>query len=301
MPKLIEILEFLVLELDFREHQSEEEYLEPEWFTGLRYEPEVLKEVRHIPLLHINSMGCHQTRVQTPEEDAISLAEQGLRFHLVDVKSCNTLIRKYSTAGRINQLQLEKIALKLNLLVENQAPHTRVACMLDKLRQLAQDFLLEDWLVIGILLSKGGATAKAELLFECFSTHNAKMNMIDMKNVVLTKLCHSSLTVLGSLVSHHQSVNSNESKTMKYIEDLRSVEIICVNKVAERMASEGMEISVQTFVSTMSSFRNGAMTSATGWRQFLLEIYNTNPPKKHWTNAYSKLQVTPPSNPQEGV
>ena len=113
-------------------------------------------------------MGCAQSRVILEEENAIVNAEEALRLQFVEIRTLESTLRSHSLENRINDVQLAKANKFLDLCLSNTGSHTRITAFMNKLKQFEQDYLLEDWLTLSVLLGRGNASAKASMLFSAF-------------------------------------------------------------------------------------------------------------------------------------
>ena len=228
-------------------------------------------------------MGCSSSKTTPSEERAAIIAESGLLFQSKDASWVDSTIRKFATEQKLSHCQLEKAAKVLEVKVSNYDKHTKILEMLQKLKE-AEDYHTKDILVLGILLGKGSPSLKAELIYQAFNSENS-IHIGKLKSEVLQTLCKVSVN-LCSLVSSNQSVISNEMKNLKYIENLKGVMTMGINRLAEKMTHSGLMITQKNFVETMSSYKGGALTSSSGLRSFLYEIYTSNPRRKAWSNPY---------------
>ena len=67
-------------------------------------------------------------------------------------------------------------------------------------------------------------------------------------------------------------------KVLRYVEGLNKVKEKCVSRVVERMAAGEASVSLAAFVEGMASYMHGALLSSVGWRHYLSEVFNLQPP-----------------------
>ena len=233
-------------------------------------------------------MGCVETR-STSEETAVLEAEKGLRFHLEKSVRIDSTIRKFSSNGKINCAQLQRISEVLNIQISDNPPHTKIEDMFRKLISSEGLYEMKDLLVMGILLSEGEAGVKAGLLYQVFDEDlTNKIPISKCKDEVLARLTAHSCKILPSLVTQEQTKVSNTIKNEKYISDMEQVKSTCIESVAGRLAVNGNFVTESTFVEVFRTLNLGSLTSSSGWRRFLIETFKTSPPKKTFTNPYKK-------------
>ena len=234
-------------------------------------------------------MGCVSSRPIPSEERAVMIAEEGLFFHIHYASRIDSVVRKFSCNGKLNDSQLQRVADTLRIKTSNHGNHTKISLMFEKL-QNDGEYDMKDLLIVGILLGKGTPSQKANLIYQVFDESlSNNIPIKKLKEQVFKKLCHHSVFTLGNLVSTGQSPISNELKTNKYISELSEVETLCINKLSEEIAQLQKDIDEEVFTSYMSKCMDGALVSATGWRTYLHQIYVSNPPRKKWPNPYSSI------------
>ena len=217
-------------------------------------------------------MGCTESRSKLIEEEAIVFAEDGLRFSKSDAETVNATMRSHSLGGKVNPLQLARISEELGVQFTNTHPHTKVQTLLKKFRQFDQEYCLEDLLVLGILLSQGTAFTKASLLFQVFSTPEQTIALSSLKTEVLHKLSSISRS-LSCLVTNQQGKGAMEMKVSRFSENLAQVQAGCISQVAQHMGLNGAQVTQDTFVRVLRTFRSGALVNASGWRLFMHEAF----------------------------
>ena len=233
-------------------------------------------------------MGCVETK-SASEETAVLVAEKGLNFHLQQSIRVDAIIRKFSSNGKINVSQLGRIAEILNINIYNNPPYTKIEDMFRKLVSSDGLYELKDVLVIGILLSDGKPDIKARLLYQVFDDDLSNRIPIEkIKSEVLPKLIHHSHLTIAILVAEGQSIVSNIIKNEKYVSDMGQAGTACINAIGDKLAVKGNTVSENNFVEVFSGFRDGGLTTATGWRKYLIETFIASPPKKVFLNPYKK-------------
>ena len=233
-------------------------------------------------------MGCAETKIIGSEERSVLAAEQGLGFHEQNATRVDSIIRKYSSNGVINHTHLLRIADVLGLNVSNFSPHTKIDDFFRKLLNSDGFYPLKDLLVIGILLSAGTADEKSRLIYQIYDENlTNSLPVASVQNLILKDLAHHSSQSLPLLVTNDQTPFSNTLKNEKYMSDLASISAAATTKVFSNFMSLTF-VNEQKFTETFSRISEGALTTSTGWRGYLVETLVSNPPRRNFSNPYKK-------------
>lgn len=225
-------------------------------------------------------MGCAEAKELSREEQSIINAEQSLELHLQTCTKVDSVFRKYSTNGFINRQQLARISERLKIPIDNTISNTNILIFYEKLITENNLYPLKDLLVIGILLSEGSALEKSRLLYEIYDENMSNsLDIIDIKNNMFKDIIYHSVYSLSNLVSEEKIGVGLLNKTKKYVEELKSISAVSANKVAS-LFGVTQDISNDKFVDVFSKILEGSLTSSSGWRRFMAETFEVDPPKK---------------------
>lgn len=225
-------------------------------------------------------MGCIEAK-NSSEETSILEAERVLNFHKQKSYKVDSIIRKFSLNGKVNSVQLSRIADHLNLQIYNTPPFMRIQDFYDKLKDTSGNYDIKDLLIIGILLSDGEPCTKAALLYQVFDEElTGHMDSMKVRRQLLEKVATYSCSTLPRLVSPEQSPTVNVIKNDKYIKDMMDIKDTCIASICERLCTNGPDITEITFTEVFRTFQHGLLTSSSGWRTFLTETFIREAPKK---------------------
>lgn len=225
-------------------------------------------------------MGCAETKELTREEQAIINAEETLELHLQHCTEVDSIFRKYSTNGYINHQQLLRISEILGFSVENTLSNKKVHAFFEKLLADNNLYPLKDLLVIGLLLSEGSSEEKSRLLYEIYDVNMSdSLDIYDIKSKMFKDIIYHSVYSLSVLLSEDQIGLGLLNKTKKYVEELISISAVSVNKVANLFGITH-DITSEKFVEIFSKILSGTLTNSSGWRRFMAETFQIEPPKK---------------------
>jgi hypothetical protein len=230
-------------------------------------------------------MGCTEAR-NLSEETSVIEAEKGLRFHLQPAVRVDSIIRKFSANGKINKAQFEKISQILDLRIKNDFENTKIEETLNKLMTPEGYYDIKDWLVIGILLSEGQPGIKAALLYQVFDedlTNSIGISRIQKE--VLIKIIDHSYQTLPMLVTPKQGYIKNE----KYVSNMAEAKSLCIDSIGQRLSTNGPNVSETTFVEVFRTLFQGALTTSTGWRKFLIDNYAGSHKKAAYESPYKRI------------
>ena len=232
-------------------------------------------------------MGCGESRQKPSEERAIILAESGLGFNLSESSKLDMLVRKNSHNGTVNPSQLQRISNALKVQTKDYGNYVKITSFYSKLKGESGDIPVRDLLVIGILLSLGSPSAKARLLFQIFDEDATERLTIDQVRGEMFKLIIKHAVGLGFLVANGHNPYSNELKISAFSDNLKSVETEAINRLVEKLNTRGNNyIQESNFVSSFANMLEGSLTTATGWRCYLHEVFLSSPPKPAFKNPF---------------
>lgn len=244
-------------------------------------------------------MGCVSVRL-SPEETLISRHSVSTGFEKHSTEAVFSAIRERSTARLILSTQFEaiKARLQLNSSEEDKPQIVKMFDMLwkqdkvyrDRLRQVSDRLAdsigpkfsvieEEQLLILGILLSKGNAQAKAIALFHTFDegcmgtiTANAVRNLIE------TLFSHA-IEVLPALMKQE----GNREEVRKYLGKALEHKQRAVSVVASIIVKK-TELTLEDFLTEFAEYQDGQFTSPAGLRRFAHSLIHSfpqapNPPK----------------------
>ena len=107
---------------------------------------------------------------------------------------------------------------------------------------------------------------------------------------MLKDLVYHSVNSFSLLISDQQIPYAEVNKTKKYIDDLKSISNLGIEKVANIFGLIN-HISVDEFVEVFSKILNGTLINSSGWRRYLLQTFVANPPKGALSIYSSSLRL----------
>ena len=217
-------------------------------------------------------MGCTESRHHVSEEQAILQAEASLGLQVHHVRKLDMNLRKFSSGGLINPAQFQKLTDLLHLPVDSSSV---VSNYFRKFRNQDGCVLLREFLVAALLLGLGPASIKAALLFQVFDEQaTGSLSLEQLRSVVFP-------VIVGQALRLACLVEPLPAKVSTYCDNLASVQKEAITRVVDKLNNRGeSHIRESRFVAVLSDLLDGALTSATGWRTFLHEVYVTLPPKQ---------------------
>lgn len=210
-------------------------------------------------------MGCVGIRIKTSEENLLIEEEKSLGIHLIPSQNLDTIFRKYSHLGKVNQAQLQRISATLNINIKNYDSHKHIDSMLNNLLRDSDHYLLKDLLVIGILLSEGEDKLKAALLFQAFDeTLEEAIEITRLQGHVFRLMADLSVRVLGSLA--YSPLIKENSKMQNYLNKCKCAENLAIRYATDNIVKDRSKqvISEEEFVNGLCSFRWGELLTPFG-------------------------------------
>lgn len=236
-------------------------------------------------------MGCAETKSITNEEQALIEAEKCLGFELKSAKEVDSVMRKYSSNGYINESQLQKISEILEINIVNTGSNGHIQDFFKKLRNKSDLYQLKDLLIIGILLSDGETTEKSQLIYEAFDEDlSNNMDLYLVKEKIFKTLIYHSAVSLPRLLTSEQLTGTTMLKVQKYLETIVSTTNICISKTANLFGLRNL-ITQDTFIDIFAKILNGSLTTTTGWRRYMSDTYIIEPPRKSFEKPFIKQEA----------
>ena len=203
-------------------------------------------------------MGCIETRIES--EENLGLAERRMGFSSVSADFINTIMRKYSYKGKINQAQLQKINSQLKLRIFPLKYSIQV--FLNSMRKADHTFSLKEMLVLGILLGAGTNMEKASLIYRVFDEIlEDSIEKIRISDEVLMTISRISTDFTPNLVT----------KDAYFLEMLEKQQKV-INSIMEKFPVGVLAMNEKEFIEWMSSLENGSLMTSVGWREYSKKI-----------------------------
>ncbi|OMJ92773.1 hypothetical protein SteCoe_4407 [Stentor coeruleus] len=211
-------------------------------------------------------MGCVENHLEYPvEELELIKKEMKLPYGIELPSKIDIVHRKYSLGNKINKNQWEQIKLALNFPTDFSPYENFYNSFCDD-----NHYQLRSLIILGILLSYGNFTDKAQLLFEIMDSESHKvLKRTDIESLV-SEMVDISVNKIRLLVE-------DDSKVKKYIKSLKSVKEKGKKIMLMRFCKSKMQnITKDEFVNRFYKEKCVKLLTARGIRNFLYDlIYKT--------------------------
>lgn len=212
-------------------------------------------------------MGCVENHLEYPvEELELIKKEMKLPYGIDSPSKIDIVHRKYSIEGKINKNQWDQIKLALNF-PTNFTPYENFY------NSFCDDdhYSLRTLIILGILLSYGNFTDKAQLMFEILDVENLKvLNRADIEFLV-SEMVDISVNKIPLLIE-------KDKKVKKYIKSLKSVKERGKKIMLKYFCKSTMQkITKAEFVDRFYKEKCVKLLTARGIRKFLYDLmYETH-------------------------
>lgn len=216
-------------------------------------------------------MGCRDSRLITNyDENTIDYAEKALGIHNLNAKMLIEKLRRFSHNGCVNRNQLEFLAQKYSLHIDNYDNHKRITDLYRSLlNESTQDIDLNVLIMIVILLGKGNSHQKAKLIFEAFDP--ALQNALSESQLeeIFDTMYWISIKKLPDLVCESKIVNADLTRHEDYLRKLSSARYLAYEDFHKKIMGTSSTIDKSTFVERFIKINSGDLTNSIGFRLYL--------------------------------
>jgi hypothetical protein len=216
-------------------------------------------------------MGCLESRRENLEENHLIACQKDLGYSKKSVFLVESTLKQYSTNGYLSYGHLQSFAKSLDIPIQNSQKNNRIEAFYNSIRSREFGYSLRDLLVIGLLLSNGKVSDKLSVLYEIYDENlQNELSLSDIKQVMLPNLIHHSVYSISLLVQDHKLSYMSLAKLKKYIKDLSSITSEAIVKISSLFEPNDL-VSRKTFMETLSAIPNTNLTTAEGWRKYMLD------------------------------
>jgi hypothetical protein len=232
-------------------------------------------------------MGCISPRDIPEEEVNLTRTEARLGFGESHAFRHDAIFRKYAVNREMNQSQFNDAASVLGLKVVKKPGLENVEALLSELK-VGERFRLNRLLILGLLLGRGEAKEKSNLLFEICdidATHTIKAVGVAR---LIRKLFKMSVEVIPKLITP-------TPKERTYFENLIRVRAKVVEELTKLIfKAESVEMTKERFSEAfVRSELLSALLTSYGFRDYVNKIYKAN--TSNWFMAPKLQGAQPPS------
>ena len=216
-------------------------------------------------------MGIQDSRLKyNYDENTIDAAEKGLGIHEVNAKLLVEKLKAFSNNGVVNRNQLEFLAQKYSIHVDNYDRHIKITDMFRSLvRDNTQMTELNSLFMIVILIGKGSPKTKSKLMFKMFDPELqgklSKHNVDKLFRVIYW----IAVEKLPELVSESKVQEGDLQRHEDYLFKLSSSKYLAHEDFMKRIMKNSHEIDKATFWERFTSINRGDLSNSIGFRLYL--------------------------------
>lgn len=236
-------------------------------------------------------MGIQDSRLKYNfDENTIDAAEKGLGIHLVNAKVLVEKLRGFSNNGLVNRNQLEFLAQKYSIHINNYENQNKITDMFRSLTRVNTQMTdLNSLIMIMILLGKGSPKTKAKLMFEMFDLELQNRLSEDQINDLFRLIYWAAIEKLPELVSESKVEEGDLQRHGDYLLKLSSSRYLANEDFIKRIMKSTNEIDKTTFVERFANINKGDLTNSIGFRLYLKSFEGKATAKRYRNPFESKL------------
>jgi hypothetical protein len=226
-------------------------------------------------------MGCANSRDKGPEEEhTLSAFEQALRLYRQLTTSVDFGFRKYSHDGEVNASQFAEACQKLHVQRLNTNPLPTIEAFYDRLRKANGNIELKKILLLGVLLSRGSAHEKAQILFEIYDESDVHVLEGPTMRQMVEDLYDMSVNVLPTLVPATGKAHDSQ-KVKFYLERINYRSSKSRDMLLMALTGGDVRTRRDAFIGNLCKEDRQCLLSAGGIRQFCYKYWQSTPSSLH--------------------